>query len=102
MTTITYHRDRKGFDITMQGHAGYAARGADIVCASLSALAQALYIRVAETTSETDYDIDIDEDQCLIHVSAKGAIARGAFDTVLCGLEQVAEAFPEYVAICEQ
>ena len=49
MTHIHYHRDESGHRLHITGHAGYAPRGQDIVCAGISALAYGLleYLRQA-------------------------------------------------------
>ena len=42
MTKITYYRTEDAFEVRLDGHAGYAGYGNDIVCASLSTLIQTL------------------------------------------------------------
>ena len=44
MTQITYRNNDARFAIRLQGHAGYAERGKDIVCAAVSVLANELML----------------------------------------------------------
>lgn len=54
MTTIIY--DEKGKDMSLQasGHAGYAPKGQDIVCAAVSTLMQSLAYSVDSGTVTCD------------------------------------------------
>ena len=57
MTKITYRNDETRFAIRMQGHAGYAEHGKDIVCAAVSVLANELVLACtnAEQTGEISH-----------------------------------------------
>ena len=50
--------EQHGSDISINGHAGYAEAGKDIVCAAVSTLAQTLIASIEELTTDTIlYDI---------------------------------------------
>ena len=49
MIVITGHDDRR---ITIQGHANYAPLGQEIVCASVSTLAQVLIASIEQMTQD--------------------------------------------------
>ena len=102
MTNISYVTGDDSFCIKVDGHAGYAEKGADIVCAAVSALCCTLAARVTETTAEGQYDIYIDKAHGRMMVSACGKSALDAFMTILPGLEQTAYAFPDNVHIAEE
>ena len=99
---ITYLADGFIFDCT--GHAGYAEKGNDIVCAGISALCMGLAGRLSELSEENvvsvkyfhcaDGDVYIevvygDEEMCRIK-------ALEALETVRCGLERIEARYPEY------
>lgn len=99
MTKITYIKQDDYFHLKVDGHAGYAEKGADIVCAAVSALCCTLASRVTDILDSTQYDIHVDRKDGIMSIVCKGAKAMDAFETVLPGLEQAAIAFPEYVSI---
>lgn len=99
MTKITYIKQDDYLHLKVDGHAGYAEKGADIVCAAISALCCTLASRVAEVTSIGQYDIHIDKDNGRMSIICRGQKAMDAFETVLPGLKQAAVAFPENVSI---
>ncbi len=103
MTNITYFTkpEHDFFYLKVDGHAGYAEKGGDIVCAAVSALACTLSARVMDTTGEACYDIYADKEHGRMLISASGKQAMEAFETVLTGLKEVAFAYPEYVSVAE-
>lgn len=103
MTAITYFTkpEHDFFYLKVDGHAGYAEKGGDIVCAAVSALACTLSARVMDTTGEACYDIYADKEHGRMLISASGKEAMEAFKTILTGLKEVAFAYPEYVSVEE-
>lgn len=97
MTVIQYKADDNSFDLTMDGHAGYAPAGSDIVCAGISALLFALCRRLDDVSS--DADIDLREDGGSAHIRSSGRQSMEAFYTVLSGLDLIASYYPEYITI---
>ena len=97
MTRIRYEPGK--FRLTIRGHAGAGARGADIVCAGLSALGFAL-VDAAEARGGK---VRRDKRAALIDArlyprDAASAIAcRAVLETVAGGLRRIAGAWPEYV-----
>ena len=90
MIHVTYGEDR----VTVRGHAGFAPRGSDIVCAAASALVYAL-VGALEVK------------HCLRELSMKpgqvSVAARGGCEAELsvlrCGLGQLAGKYPQCVRI---
>lgn len=103
MTKITYttNPEHDFFYLKVDGHAGYAEKGGDIVCAAISALACTLSARVMDTTTTSNYDVYADKEHGRMLISASGKEAMEAFRTILTGLKDVAYAYPEYVSIEE-
>ncbi len=62
MTRITVYKDRSGAYLGFEcaGHAGYAVKGEDIVCAGISALVINTVNALEEYTAE-DFTVDSDE-----------------------------------------
>lgn len=88
---------KKG-EITARGHADYAPYGADIVCASISTLLQALACSALKMRTDAkitafgagDFRLEYE------HLSETLSILISAF---IIGVQGVAEAFPENVKI---
>lgn len=102
MITIDYYRS--GYRVIVEGHAGAAPKGHDIVCAAASALAYTLAANVdslftsgcAEEPSIVLEDGDAD-------ISCKPkpgmeAVAMLILDTVCTGFEMLSLRYPEYVS----
>lgn len=82
-------------EIHLKGHAGYAMKGYDIVCAGVSALYQTLILSLSDVT-ETQVSNENDE-----HIIA----ARNTYESdllirsFLIGYESIAEEYPDYASI---
>ena len=108
MTKVNCSELNNGWYFSCEGHAGYAPKGADIVCAGISALCAALVRRLEEMSLAGMVHLT----QCEI---ADGALTveaqtedgdkmselrlRDTFDTVLAGLEALEENYAGYVEI---
>lgn len=95
MTNITYRRFNNSYSITIDGHAGYAETGKDIVCAAISALAQTLMAHI-ETEAEV-CETYVGDGQVWIYGS--GLISCFSYETIVTGLKLIAQGFPDYVKI---
>ena len=95
---------RKGFELTVRGHAGFGRAGEDIVCAAVSALCYTLaenLIRLADRDSIT---LTFEKGCCRIicpRLTGKPRSIAAAFDFTMTGLELLASSFPENVRIEE-
>lgn len=93
MITIIY--DKKGKDMSLQasGHAGYAPRGQDIVCAAVSTLMQSLAYSVDSGTVTCDPGGDN-----ILRVQASWSLDTLAkFELVMDGLMLLAQQYPANV-----
>lgn len=77
--------------IRIDGHAGYAPKGQDIVCASVSILAYS----VAETLRQMGENCDMGNGFCHIQVPQG---REDILTVVLNGFRLLAENYPDYVA----
>ena len=95
MITIIY--DEKGKDMSLQasGHAGYAPKGQDIVCAAVSTLMQSLAYSVDSGTVTCDPGGDN-----ILRVQASRSLDTLAkFELVMDGLYLLAQQYPENVRL---
>ena len=84
--------------ITIDGHAGYAEAGKDIVCAGVTALTENL-IDSIESLTKDEIQYDISPGRVDIHfknLSEDGKLLVDSFFLGICGIEHD---FPEYVKI---
>lgn len=92
MIRVVYTKNR----VTLRGHAGYAPRGQDIVCAAVSALIYALVAALEEKGSVREVQIRPGQ------VSVAGTEDCAAeFRVIRCGLAQLAARYPQCVQVEE-
>ena len=93
MITIIY--DEKEHDMILQasGHAGFAPKGQDIVCAAVSCLMQTLAYSVDGGTATRDPD----GDNVLRVQAAQSFDTQAKFELVTDGLMLLAQQYPENV-----
>ena len=99
MTRVLY--EPKSFHIRIEGHAGSAPKGEDLVCAGISALGFALLL----AAGEEDYNAEIDAEQGsgIMDVRCKPSGLWGRdhctvmMETIAGGLELVSGQYPDYM-----
>jgi len=90
--------ERKGNWLIVEGHAGYAPKGFDIVCEAVSALVQTLresFIELTEdrpeqTAKSGQYKLNEE------HLSDDSRLLVNAF---LVGMSMLEDAYPEYITV---
>lgn len=90
MIRAVFTRDR----LTLQGHADYAPRGQDIVCAAVSALAYALIGALEEKGQVRELTVR----PGYVTVAAKETCSS-EFAVIKCGLAQLAGRYPAHIRI---
>ncbi len=94
---IEIHYDKKDIILKISGHAGYAEKGRDIVCAAVTALAGTL-----EQCEQEAGEGSCEWKEGVTCFTATGTEnLRPCFETVVTGLGMLAEEFPDYVTIKE-
>lgn len=93
-----------GFKVT--GHSGYDARGKDIVCSAVSALAQTALLGLLKV-AEVDVDYKIDEGylKCSLNnteTDKKRVMCDAIFGTMYEGLKSIKESYIKYIDIVEE
>lgn len=91
---------RRNDTINIQGHAGYAEHGKDIVCASISTLAQTL-VHSLDILTNDEIVFDIDEQSATIDIKlwTLSERAQVLIESFFIGVEGVRLAFPDFVQI---
>lgn len=100
MIRVYYARGEGEHELTINGHAGYAEYGKDIVCAGVSAITYALLAWMEHNQEEiTQFDELMVEDGQVYITCAGSDKLTTAFQVALMGLIEIARAHPEYVDI---
>jgi len=86
----------------VEGHAGYAEYGSDIVCAAVSAIAQTILFALQDTLGEDQVDCRVEKGDMRVSVALEKALEEGpkallrAFES---GLRAIASSYPQSVRI---
>jgi len=108
MIDARVQRSREGrvIGFTVTGHAGYAERGKDVVCAAVSALAQAAVLGLERLGLEPEVEMS---EGCLKCVSRPGdqaldrsSEAQAVLETLVAGLTDIARDNPDYVRLRQE
>lgn len=83
--------------LSMRGHAGYADKGGDIVCAGVSAITYALLGWLANHDPGQFYRV-VEPGETMIIVQ-EGRDIDTAFSVALIGLAQIAQKYPDNVTM---
>ena len=84
--------------ITIDGHAGYAEAGKDIVCAGVTALTQTLVKSLSDLTSE-EIQYDITPGRADIYFKDLSEAGKLLVDSFFLGICSIEQDFPEHVKI---
>lgn len=94
MITIIISTDR----VKIRGHASYAPRGQDIVCAGITALTQTL-IESIETLTDSKILYDVSPGRVDIEIKNSGKATRLLVDSFFIGVKLIADEFPDNVRV---
>lgn len=96
--------DRRGHRVTVSGHAGFAERGADILCAAASILlhtAAGAVRRLSERGLAEDIAVILragaGEVAC-VSVAEFDCVVTAVLDSIVLGFRLLAADYPEYVS----
>ena len=97
MTSVEITQSGNILRFSCTGHADFAEKGKDIVCAGISALCMALLKRITELQKENQTEIKeyIVSDGCLILHFTRTSKSEECLKTILCGFESIARIYPE-------
>ena len=101
MITVTIYKKSNqylGFDIN--GHAGYAEEGSDIICAAVSALTVNAINSIDELTDDA---ADVRQDEGYLELRLEGTCSKESsllLDSLVLGLESIQESYgKKYIKI---
>lgn len=84
--------------ITIEGHAGYAETGKDIVCAGVTALVQGLIKSIEDLISDK-IQYDITPGRADIHFKDLSGAGKLLVDSFFLGICLIADDFPEHIKL---
>ena len=102
--------DWKRMELTLDGHAGSAPKGQDIVCAAISILSQALVNALADLEMKnrcTHVMWEGNQEDGYLKIAAQISwanlsLVRGYFEVAVTGLWMLADRYPEYIRLKEE
>ena len=98
-------REGRQFKMSINGHADYAKKGSDIVCAGVSALTIALVHTLDDLEEQgkventMDIDTGVAEIECLSKIFTDIIEVESAFNTVLRGFKHIEKEYPKNVKV---
>lgn len=98
MIVATFNEVGKKLSVRVEGHAGYAEHGKDIVCASASILAYTLAQFVMEAEGSF---VDLASADTTIECETDDESIINAFDFAKRGYELLALNYPQYVKLIQ-
>ena len=98
MIVATFNEFGKKLSVRVEGHAGYAQHGKDIVCASASILAYTLAQFVMEAEGSF---VDLASADTTIECETDDESIINAFDFAKRGYELLALNYPQYVKLIQ-
>ena len=99
---ISVHYDRKKLDLTVQGHAGYAEPGKDIVCAAVSILTSTLAYILNRDSFESCFEPELSAFRAMVADEGLKKRYRPYFDFTMEGLRMLQAAYPDNIIILEE
>ena len=96
MVTITH----KNGLITVKGHAGYAERGNDIICAGVSTLIQTLIKSIEDLTADK-IDYTVTSGNVILKYGDLSELSQVLISSFFIGCELIANTYPDYVRLCK-
>ena len=84
--------------IEINGHAGYAETGKDIVCSGVTALTQT-FIRSMQGLTRDEIEYEVLSGRADIHYRNLSEKGKLLVDSFFIGICQIADEFPDYVRI---
>lgn len=100
MIKAVFHKDKedKITSFKVEGHAGYAPSGRDIVCAAVSALVVGT-INGLEVLTDATFDTAVSHGFTKVNIKEPTAYCNVLLSSMLLSLEGIQEEFPDNVKI---
>jgi len=88
-------------NIIIEGHAGYAPHGQDIVCAAVSALLQTFVASVEEMTTD-EIKSDMAAGRAVIEYKSLSEKGQLLMDSFLLGVRMISDEYSDYIKMCRR
>ena len=98
MIKVNLEQTGKHFSMRVQGHAGAAKVGEDVVCAAASILVLALQQALSKSGAE-DLEYSIAKGDFYIKAKCTQRALHN-LESIICGFDFLANAYPQYVNMC--
>lgn len=97
MIRCVYEKSKSGIRLTVNGHAGYAQHGEDIVCSAVSALTETLIARLLQLDAKFSYE----KENGAVEIAMRKVTydANEAFGFAVLGMQLIATAYPKNVEV---
>ena len=95
MIKVVYNKDFKNLKIT--GHAGYADKGKDIVCASASSIILTSINLAIEFNGEVKYTDDLNKIEIINNTNDENV--QKVFSNMILSLEELERQYPDNIKI---
>lgn len=95
MIKVVYNKDFKNLKIT--GHAGYADKGKDIVCASASSIILSSINLAIDFNSEVKYTDDLNKIEIINNTNDENV--QKVFSNMILSLEELERQYPDNIKI---
>ena len=101
MIKVTFLEGCEYLAVKVEGHAGSAEPGKDIVCASASILAYTLasIIKACDPNSNINLDGGIATIECDYRDHPRAELIKNSFDFAFAGYSQLEHNYPQYVRL---
>ena len=101
MTQISISKKSNRYKVAIDGHAGFARRGEDIVCAAVSMLYYAL-LGTVENDRAVSFIKSTHENGFATLSFIGGVNSPGAFEMAKEGFMQLTRTYPKFVSLIEE
>ena len=98
MIKATFTESGHKLSLRLEGHAGYAEEGKDIVCAAISTLLQSFIASVEELTTD-NLKCVISAGNAVIRYKDLSEQAQLLMKSFFIGCQMIADNYPEYVTV---
>lgn len=102
MIKTVFHKDKEDRIISfkVEGHAGYAPSGRDVVCAAVSALVVGT-INGLEALTDATFDTTVSHGFTSVDIKEPTAYSNVLLNSMLLSLEGIQEEYPENLVVVE-
>lgn len=97
MTQIVVEKDSSDYMVSLNGHAGYAPKGHDLVCAAISLLTTMIAQTLLNDEKVVTHKCEMGDGTATFSFTAQGTDIDARIDTIVTGFKLLHQEFPQYV-----